>query len=117
MNAWTKFSPRRSIGRASALRGFGAWLAVLALLAPTLAILTPMPAAASVPDWPAGSLCVGSSSPPSSGLPASDSKHSAATLHDCQACLTPHAAAALVPPLPILLAHVTADGEPIVPPS
>jgi Protein of unknown function (DUF2946) len=89
---------------------------VLALLAQTLAMLAPMPATASAPDWPAGSLCLGSDSSPPSGLPAPGGKH-AATLHDCQACLVHHAAAALVPPLAIVLAHVTADGDLIVQPS
>jgi hypothetical protein len=114
MSAWSRFSLRRSIGRHAAVRRFGAWLAVLALLAQTLAMLAPVPAAASAPDWPAGSLCLGSgsSSDPAS-LPSPGGKH-AATLHDCQACLTHHAAAAVVPPHAIVLARITAQGDPIV---
>jgi hypothetical protein len=113
MSAWSKFSLRRSIGRHGAVRRFGAWLAVVALLAQTLAMLAPMPAAASAPDWPAGSLCLGSGSSPLSDLPVSGSKH-AASLHDCQACLVHHAKAALVPPLAMVLAQVAADGDRLV---
>jgi hypothetical protein len=117
MSAWSNLSLRRSIGRHAAVRRFGAWLAVLALLAQTLAMLAPMPAAASTPDWPSGSLCLGSgSSADPASLPASSGKH-AASLHDCQACVTHHAAAAPVPPLAILLARVTAHGDLIVQPS
>jgi hypothetical protein len=117
MNASGKFRLRKSIGRQGAVRRFGAWLAVLALLGQTLAMLAPMPAEASAPDWMAGSLCIASGSPSSPDLPAPDSKHGAAVLHDCQACLTHHAAAAVVPPLPVLLARVTTQSDPIVPSS
>jgi hypothetical protein len=117
MSARSIFSLRGSIGRRAAVRRFGAWLAMLALLAQTLAMLAPVPAAASAPDWPAGALCLGSGASPGSSLPASEGRHGAATLHDCQACLVHHAAAALIPPLAILLARVTADGDPIAPQS
>jgi DUF2946 family protein len=116
MSAWHNLSRRGSIGRQTAVRRFGAWLAMLALLAQTLTMLAPMPAAAGAPDWPAGSLCLGSGPSPASGLPASDGKH-AATLHDCQACLTHHVATALVPPVANGLARVTAHGDLIVAPS
>lgn len=118
MSAWSNVSLRRTVGRFAAVRLFGAWLAMLALLVQTLAMLAPVPAAASTPDWPAGSLCLGSgpSSDPAAS-PASDGKHAAATLHDCQACVTHHAAVALVPPIAIVLARVTADGDAVVAPS
>jgi len=110
MSAWSKLSLRGSIGRHGAARRFGAWLAVLALVAQTAAMLAPMPAAASAPSWPADSLCLASGSSPASDLPASGGKHTA-SLHDCQACLVHHAKAALVPPLAVVLAQVAYDGD------